>query len=115
MGYLILALILIIAVPSYIEVKIRDYYGIQKRTWKNRFVNKTHLIVLVSALFAMVFLVRRTIDQFKGSWIIIIVVAFIVDMFFELRYRKDAKFYMLEVFSFLMIILTYISVSAYLR
>jgi hypothetical protein len=114
MRYLIIALIIIIAVPSYIEVKIRNHYGIPKRTLKNRFVNKTHKIVLVLALLIMIFFVSKIFNQFRGSWIIIIVVAFIIDIFFELRYRKESKLYILGIFSFLMIIVTFISVTAYL-
>lgn len=115
MGYLILALILIFTVPCHLEEKIRDHYGIQKRTMKNRFVNKVHIFLLASSLLITVFLVSGIVDRFRESWIIVIFVAFCIDMFFELRYRKEAKIYMLEVFRFSMIALIYISVSVYLR
>lgn len=114
MRYLILALIIIIVVPSYIEVKIRNHYGIPKRTLKNRFVNKTHKIVFVSTLLILIVPVSEIFNEFRGAWIIIIVAAFIIDMFFELRYRKESKLYILGIFSFLIIIGTFISVTAYL-
>ena len=115
MGYFMLAVFLIFVIPCYLEKKIREYFDIEKRTMKNMFVNKVHIMVLVSVLLITIPVVSMFFDQFRQVWILIPTVAFIIDMVFELRYRKDTKLYVLKVFSYSMLVAVYVAGLVFLK
>jgi uncharacterized membrane protein YiaA len=109
MGYFLLVVLLIFVIPCYLEKKIRDYFDIQKRTLKNMFVNKIHIMVVFSTLLITIPIISLFFDQFRQIWILIPTVAFIIDMFFELRFRKETKLYVLKIFSYSVLATVYIT------
>lgn len=94
---LLLVFIIIVIIAAIIgEKNIKKRYNLKKRGQYPRFINKAHM---VTGYFVMLIVIILSIylGYFRFAVMNMVVTGCITDTFFELKYRREEKLYMINI------------------